>query len=29
MPPTRANVPVELPSDYAAIRRAIDDHSAG
>ncbi len=27
--PTWANVPVELPDDYDAVRRAIDDHSAG
>ena len=27
--PTWANVPVELPNDYDAVRRAIDEHSAG
>ena len=27
--PTWANVPVELPDDYDAVRRAIDAHSAG
>jgi threonine synthase len=26
---TWANVPVELPDDYDAVRRAIDEHSAG
>ena len=29
VPPTWANVPVELLDDYDAVRRAIDDHSAG
>ncbi len=29
VPPTWANVPVELPNDYDAVRRAIDQHSAG
>ena len=29
VPPTWANVPVELPNDYDAVRRAIDEHSAG
>ena len=29
VPPTWANVPVELPDDYDAVRRAIDEHSAG
>ncbi len=28
VPPTWANVPVELPNDYDAVRRAIDRHSA-
>ncbi len=27
--PTWANVPVELPDDYDAVRRAIDEHSVG
>ncbi len=27
--PSWANVPVELPDDYDAVRRAIDQHSAG
>ena len=27
--PTYANVPVELPDDYDAVRRAIDEHSGG
>ncbi len=29
VPATWANVPVELPNDYDAVRRAIDEHSAG
>ncbi len=29
VPPTFANIPVELPDDYDAVRRAIDEHSAG
>ena len=29
VPPTWANVPVELPNDYDAVRRAIDEHSTG
>ena len=29
VPPTWANAPVELPDDYDAVRRAIDEHSAG
>ena len=29
VPAAHANVPVELPDDYDAVRRAIDEHSAG
>ena len=29
VPAANANVPVELPDDYDAVRRAIDEHAAG